>query len=133
MSTIDAGFNGQIFRKDNIQVILTNRQLASLLPIRVLYSASGYYAGTVLARNTTSGIYQTYLSGGASGTGTAACVLNRDINPEDFASSADTQTSVGIFGGEVDKSVLIGFDANAQTNLNARQIVDALGSTIVKF
>jgi hypothetical protein len=133
MSTIDASFNPQIFRKDNIQVISTNRVLASLLPIRVAYSASGYYAGTVLSRNNVSGFYQSYSAGGASGGGTAACILNRDINPEDFSSSGDTQTSVGIFGGEVFYNALIGFDANAQTNLNARQIIDALGTTIVKF
>jgi len=133
MSTIDAGFNPQIFRKDTIQVISTNRQLASLLPIRVVYNSAGYYAGTVLARNTTSGLYQAYVNGGASGTGTAACILNRDINPEDFASSGDTQTSVGVFGEEVFTGVLIGFDGNAQTNLGAKQIVDALGTSIVKF
>lgn len=133
MSTIDAGFNGQIFRKDNIQVISTNRQLASLLPIRVTYALAGYYAGTVLARNTTSGLFQAYVNGGASGTGTAACILNRDINPEDFASSGDSQTSVGVFGGEVFYGALIGVDAGAITNLGARQITDALGTTILKF
>lgn len=133
MSSIDAGYNPQIFRKDNIQVISTNRQLASLLPVRVSYAASGYYAGTVLALNTTSNLYQAYVGGGASGTGTAACILNRDINPEDFASSGDTQTSVGIFGGEVFSSVLVGYDNNAKSNLNARQITDALGTVIVKF
>lgn len=133
MSTIDAGFNGQIFRKDNIQVISTNRQLASLLPVRLAYNANGYLAGTVLARNTTSGLFQAYSNGGASGTGTAACVLNRDVNPEDFASSGDTQTSVGIFGGEVFQGVLVGLDSNAISNLNARQIVDALGTQILKF
>jgi hypothetical protein len=133
MSTIDAGFNGSVFRKDNIQVLSSNRLLASLLGIRVAYAASGYLAGTVLARNTGNGIYQTYLNSGPSGTGTAACILSRDINPEDFASSGDTQASVGIFGGEVYDSALIGLDANAKSNLNMRQIVDAAGVTIDKF
>jgi hypothetical protein len=133
MSDLDAKFDGSIFRKDHRIILSGNRVLASILGIRVAYNSSDLLAGTVLARNTTSGLYQPYVLSGASGTGTAACVLFEDKLNSDFASSADNLVARGIFGGEVFQAKLIGLDSGAISDLKARQIVDAAGDQILKF
>lgn len=134
MGLLDAAFSGQIFRKDHKPILAQNRHLASILPVRLAYNAGNdYIAGTVLARNTTSGYYQPYASGGASGTGTAACVLFEDHGANEFASSGDTTAARGVFGGEVFKDNLIGLDAGAITNLGAKTIIDATGINVLKF
>lgn len=137
MTTLDPNFNPEIFRKNFKQVIAKNRQLASLAPVRLAYSASGYAPGTVLARNTTSGLYQAYNNSGSSGIDTAAAILDAQIDVEDFAGDT-SQLSGGVlaqalFGGEVFKDALVGYDANALTDLKGREYTDATGTTIVKF
>lgn len=133
MGLLDASFSGQIFRKDHKPIIAQNRLLASILPVRLAYSVNDYIAGTVLARNTTSGNYQPYVSGGASGTGTAACVLFEGHGVNEFASSGDTTAARGVFGGEVFKDNLIGLDSGAITNLGAKTIIDATGINVLKY
>jgi hypothetical protein len=133
MAGIDAGFAGEIFRKDKKVVIATNRQLASLLAVRLAYDAAGYEAGRILARNTVSGLHQKYVNGGASGTGVAVCVLHDEVLEKDFASSGDTQSAAAVFGGEVLESACVGLDANAKNDLKGRSITDAAGSVIFKF
>lgn len=130
---VDPRFNGQIFRKSHPMIIAQNRRLASILPVTLAFNASGYTAGTVLARNTTSGQYQNYANGGASGTGTASCVLFEDVDVSEFVATSGTVFGRGIFGGEVFKDKLIGLDSNAITNLNARTIVDSTGINVLKF
>jgi hypothetical protein len=136
MASLDVKFNSEVFRKDHPMVIATNRQSAVLLPVRVKWKSGGYAAGTVLARNTTNGVYETYVDGTGSGIGTAACVLFEQLAAEDFdaQSAAGSTTAVGIFGGctvYVDK--LVGLDAAAKTDLGAREIVDATGVATLKF
>lgn len=139
MASTDLSFSGSIFRYDQSLVIATNRQSAKLNPVRLAYSASGYSAGQVLARNTTSGYYQAYASGGASGTGTAACILFNAHPVEDFDGTASTSTAIatGIFGGcTVFKNSLsgyTGFESAIRTDLGAREITDATGTTLLSF
>jgi hypothetical protein len=136
MASTDVNFNGSVFRFDQPLVIAMNRQSAYLLGIRLRYQADGYAAGTVLARNTTDGLYQAYDDGGSSGINTAACVLFDKKAAEDFdgTASTSTTTAVGIFGGcAVYKDRLTGYDANALTDLKGRVIKGATGDDLVLF
>ena len=136
MANLDVKFSGDIFRKDYPMVIATNRASAVLLPVRLTYSAAGYDAGTLLARNTVTGQFQAYVDGAASGLGTAACVLFESIKATDFSPQAATgsTTAVGIFGGcTVYKSKLTGYDAAALVDLGGKLIIDASGVELLKF
>lgn len=136
MASLDVKYNSEVFRKDHPMVIATNRQSAVLLPVRVKWKSGGYQAGSVLARNTSNGVYESYVDGTGSGVGTAACVLFEALAEGDFdaQSAAGSTTAVGIFGGctvYVDK--LVGLDAAAKVDLGAREIVDATGVATLKF
>lgn len=136
MGRIDVNFSGSIFRKDYPMVIATNRASAILNPVRLRYKAGGYAAGTVLARNTTDGWYDEYLSAMASGLDTAACVLFESLGESDFDGAAATgsTTAVGIFGGcTLYKDKMPNWDSAAETTLGAREIIDATGVTTIKF
>lgn len=133
MANIDARFNGEIFRKDHPMIIAQNRQLASILPVRLAYNASGYVAGRVLGRNTTSGYFENYDGGASSGLDTASCVLFESHDVTEFQSATGTVIARGIFRGDVYKDLLLGLDAGAETDLNSRTIVDATGINILSF
>lgn len=133
MSSLDIKFSGEIFRKDHAIILSGNRVLASLLPVRLAFVSGGYVAGQVLARNSVSELYEKYDNGGSSGTDVAKAILFEDKAESDFASSGDTQVARGIFGGEVFKDKLTGLDSAAETDLDARTIVDASGVSILKF
>lgn len=133
MGKLDSSFSGQIFRKDVAQIIAQNRQLATLMPVRLAYNAAGYPAGQVLARNSTSGFYEKYNDAGASGLDVAKAVLNEEHQVSDFASSGDTTSAVGIFGGQLFKDKLVGLDAAGETDLKSTTIVDSTGVNILKF
>lgn len=136
MGNLDAKFNAEIFRKDHLMILATQRHLATMLPIRVQYSAAKIKAGTVMARQTSgslSGTHTAYDDNAASGINTAACVLFQEINPEDFKDSSDTVLAQGIFGGQVYESMLTGLDANGKTDLGARSLVGASGTSILSF
>jgi hypothetical protein len=136
MGRVDLTFNGSIFRKDFPVIIATNRASAIMLALRVRYQADGYIAGTVMARNTTDGWFQAYDDGGSSGINTARCVLFESLAVEDFdaETALGSTTAVGIFGGcLLYKDKLVGLDANAETDLGAKTIIDASGTTLLKF
>lgn len=138
MASVGPSFTQPIFRKDFVSVIATNRASAVLLPTMLRYNSSGVAAGTILARNTGDGLYDPYVNGGPSGTGTAACILFEAHDASDWPLSAQASSGaiavVGIFGGcTVFKSRLPNVDANAETNLGAREIIDGNGVTLVKF
>lgn len=136
MSNLDAKTSGQIFRKDHPMILAARRELASLKPVRLAYNASGYKAGALLARNTVSGLFQNYVSGGASGTGTAACVLFAPVEVENFSDSSDTALERGVFGGEVFQDLLVisgGASGSVLADLSGRTIIDATGVQILKF
>lgn len=129
-------FNQSIFRHDSPNILAKNPQRANIDGIALAYDSGGYVAGQVLARNSTSGLYQKYVSSGPSGTGTAACVLLDNLRGDyTTAASGDvgTQAVRGVFGGEVFKDNLTGLDSGAITNLGARSYVDFNGSNILTF
>lgn len=127
---LDAKVNTEIFRKDHPIILAANRHLASIKSVRMVYaSATGYLAGTVIARNTVNGLYYAYNDAGSSGTEVASAILFEEVTPE----SGDTMLARGIFGGEVFQAKCVGLDANAITDLKARSITDALGTQILKF
>lgn len=126
---LDAGFSGQIFRKDHPIVLACNRHLATIRPVRLAYNADGYPAGQVLARNTSTGYYEKFSA--ASGSYEAACVLFESL--DEGTATSGTALARGIFGGEVFKSKLVDYDSNAKSNLGAREIIDATSSEIVKY
>jgi hypothetical protein len=133
MASIDMKFDGEIFRKDHAIIISSNRQLASILGVRLAYDAAGYAAGTVLARNTTSGSYAKYDNGASSGLDTARCVLLHEMKAEDFASTGDVQAAQALFGGEVFEDKLTGLDSAAKTDLGSKSITLPGSVTILKF
>lgn len=133
MGNLDAQFSGQIFRADHPIILAQNRQQAILMPVRLAYDADGYPAGQVIARNTTSGLYEKYDDGASSGLNTAGAILFEPHPVSQFASTGDSTMGVGIFGGQVYKDKLTGLDSNAETDLSAKTIIDATGIEILKF
>lgn len=122
----------EVFRKNHPMILANNRQLATIIGVRVAYDASGYLAGTVLARNSVSGYYQAYSDIGASGIDTAVGILFHDIPVEDFNGLTSTAAQM-ITKGNVFETKLIGLDANGKTDLKSRSIVDGFGNTILMF
>lgn len=133
MSNVDARFRSEIFRKDHPMIIAQNRQLASILAVRLAYNASGYVAGQVLARNSTSGMYENYDDGASSGLDTAACILFEGHEVAEFEGSTGSVAARGIFRGDVYKDKLVGLDSNGETDLKARTIIDATGINVLSF
>lgn len=133
---LDAKVKGEIFRQDHPIILATNRHLATLLPVRLVYDASGYEAGRAVARLTSgpnSGLYTKYNNAGASGADVCAGVLFAPVEAADFPSTTGTAVARCIFGGEVFNSKLVGMDANGITDLGGRVITDASGTAILKF
>lgn len=129
----DINFNPEIFRKDYPMVIAKNRHLASIGAVRLAYDADGYPAGTVLARNSVSGLYQAYDDGGSSGLNTAKCVMLDEFSVSEFEDTDATALARGIFGGELFYSKLIGIDANGITDLGGKRYIEADGVEVFKF
>lgn len=136
MASVGPESNITVFRKDFPMPIATNRSSAVMLPVQLRYNSAGVVAGTVLARNTTDGLYDTYVNSGASGTGTAACVLFESHAAEDFTSTATSGncTAVGIFGGcTLFKASCPNIDATSETSLGMRELTDSNGVVLLKF
>ncbi len=136
MAGQDMKFSGEIFRKNHPIILSTNRHLATILPVRLQYDAAGYSAGEVIARQTSgaaSGTHLAYDDNASSGINVAVGILMEDIPVEAFPSSTGTQVARAIFGGEVFEDKLVGLDAAAKVDLKSRSIVDATGTTILKF
>lgn len=139
-SGFDAGFNGEVFRRDFKAVIATKRELALIRPVRLApkVGAGGYVAGQVLAKydaegNVLDGLFVDYDNGGASGRDTAVAVLLVDRDSEATDSAASASLAPALFKGIVFKDSLIGYESNAKTDLGAREISDASGVTLVSF
>lgn len=129
-SSIDANVNNEIFRKNWTCIIALKRELAVLSPVRLAYEAGGWTAGQVLARNTVTGLFEKYSA--ASGTYDASCVLFEDVDTTDQAATGGALAR-GIFSGALFKDALIDYDANAKTELNARDWTDASSTNIMQF
>jgi hypothetical protein len=130
MSGLDFVTSGQVFRKDHRMVLAMNRHQATIVGVRVAYDAAGYYAGQVMARNSTSGLYQKYNDAGSSGIDTAVGVLFNDVL--DMPASG-TDLGQLIVRGQVFEAACVGLDANAKTDLKARTVVDGSGVSILMF
>lgn len=124
----DASFNGQIFRKDYKQVIASNRHLASIKAIKTELEVE-LMPGQVMARDTGDGLFKKY-SAVSGGSYDSVCVLLDHLTEGE---ATGTSIMKAIFGGEVYNSALIDFDSNAQDDMGAKVITDALGDSIVKF
>jgi hypothetical protein len=133
MGSIDSNFKKEVFRKDHPAIIAQDRQLAVLIGARMKYNATGYLAGTVVARNNVSGLYDKYDNGGASGLDNAVGVLFQDVAEESFESATGSTTAVVIAGGVVYKDKLIGLDAGAEADLGAKTIIGADGVELLKY
>jgi hypothetical protein len=129
------GFKSEIFRKDwpESALILRNRHLASIVPVKLNYDAAGYASGVALAKNTTGGWWTKYSDAGSSGINTATGILLNPVAVEDFKDSSDIIEAQMIVGGELDNALITGMDANGRTDLGAILISSATGKTIFKF
>lgn len=134
MAVTDLVFKPEVFRKDHPMVIAQNMHLSTREPVRLAYNASGYKAGRVLGRNSTSGYYQNYDDSASSGLNTAVCVLFEDVDVTEIDGGATgTALARAIFGGELFQDKLLGLDAAAIVDLKARSFIDATGTTVLKF
>ena len=136
MAAVGPQYSGSVFRKDFPMPIATNRASAKLLPVMLRYNSAGVIAGTVLARNTTDGLYDTYVNGGPSGTGTASCVLFESHAAEDFSTptTSGNTGAVGIFGGcTLFKTACPNIDSTAETSMGMKEVIDASGVTLLSF
>lgn len=125
----DAYFDGEAQRKDHPIVLACNRDLATILPTRVLNRAEGYKAGQVIARDTSDQFYKAF-SAISGGSFDSVGVLFESIGAQSATGGTLART---VFGGEVYKSVLVDFSSDASDEMLAREITDSLGTTIVKF
>ncbi len=133
---LSPGFQSPIFRHDQPNIIAKNPQRANIDGVALAYDSGGYVAGQVLAKNSTSGLYQKYSDNASSGVGTAVCVLLDNLRSDyTTAASGDvgTQFARGVFGGEVFKDNLTGLDADAVTDLGGRTYSDFAGNNILTF
>ena len=130
MGNLDATFNSEVFRKNHALILASNRGQASIKPVRLAYQADGYVAGQVLARNSVSGYYAAYASGGSSGLDTAVGILFDSV---DEAASSGTSVGQMIVRGEVFEDNLTDLDADAKTDLGSRSIISGTGNTILLF
>lgn len=130
-STMNPEFKNQIFRIDQPLILACDRHLAVILPVALRYQSAGVLAGTVVARNTTDGVYDPYSSGGSSGLNAAAGITMRN----EATVSGDTVFTPVIFKGIVYYNNLIGVDATAigSTGLNGRKITDGTGDVLLMF
>jgi Bacteriophage lambda head decoration protein D len=133
MANLDGFFSPQIFRKDYPQIIATNVHLATFLGVRLAYNANGYLVGQCLALNSSTGLFQNYVSSGPNGTGTAVGFLAYAVDVSEFQSTTGTVVQAAVFTGELNNSVLTGNDATADTQLQARRFQGSLGVSIYKF
>lgn len=131
-SAVDAQVNQSIFRKNFPIIIAAKRANADILGIRLTYDADGYMPGQVLARNTSTGLYDKYSA--ISGSYEAACVLLEQITDDDQPSTGGALAR-GIFGGGVMlyTDLLLDYDANSKADLGARDVIDAANDNITIF
>lgn len=127
----DAEVNMQISRYDFAQIIACKRSLCLIRPVVLVFDntnqPNGYPAGTVLAQYTSgpsANFFATYGTGGASGLGTAVCVLLVDAYP----ASGGSLAVPAVFRGNLYASKVIGADAGAKTSLGARVVGDFNGA-----
>lgn len=135
---LNADFQSEVTRYDEPNVIAMDRQKALKLGIRLTYDSGGYKAGTVLARNTVTGLYAKYSDAASSGLNDAVAVLERGVAATEFANTtthsvANSVLTYGIFGGVVFYDKLTGIDANGVTDLRGKVMIGADGVNLLRF
>lgn len=133
---MDQKFNGQVFRKDQANIIAKNRILADIDSVRLAYDSAGYPAGQVLGRYTSgpkSGQFAKYDDAGPSGTDTAACILLDDVPVSAFDDSSDSFLARGVFKGFLYKDNLTGLTSSAITDFGGKTQIAADGINIFVF
>jgi len=138
MPNFDAGFDDEVIRRDDPNIIAMKRNLAVLGGVRLAYVAGGYEAGQVLGKNSVSGLWMKYNDGGSSGESTAVAVLESPVPealfPDTTAQSASNSVvTQAIFGGIVFYDKLVGIDANGLTDLKGRRFSDVTGADLLSF
>jgi hypothetical protein len=130
-SAIDAEVKNEIFRTDWAAIIAYRRDLATIEPARLAYDASGYVAGQVIARTTSTGIFSKY-SAVSGGSIDSVCVLMENVraDQQDSALSGGSLARA-IFAGYVYKAKLLDYTGASQ--LGGKEMTDATGITVVKF
>lgn len=132
---IDAEVNNNLSRYDFAQILACARQLAMIRPVRLAYDstygATGYNAGQVLGRVTSTGLFKKYDDTITGGQDTAMAILFSPAVPP--AVSGDSVLALGIFQGDVYELKCIGLDAAAKVDLKGRSIVDGAGTQIFCF
>lgn len=132
----DAEWISPLSRYDFPQIIASNRFHCVIYGVTVGYDnnyATGIAPGTILAKNTSTGFWQTYKSGAATanGLGTAVAILLDYALPVSGGSIA----CAALFKGEAWFNAISGgtYDANALANLGGRVVTDAQGGSIFLF
>lgn len=74
-------------------------------------------SGLVLGRITESGKFKEYVSTNEDGSETAVCILRHEARVLDSDGTACDASGVGVIHGYVDKSKLIGIDADGKADL----------------
>lgn len=133
MADISAKFSGEIFRKDYPIIIAQSIQQATFVPALLAFDSAGYLAGQVLGRNSVSGLYQKYNDAGASGVDVARGVLFESHASGEFQDATGQVAARMVIGGTLFKDKLTGLDSAAETDFGAKTIVDATGTTLLKF
>lgn len=130
-SVLDANVNNSIFRKDWGNIIAIRRDLATIMPARLVLNSGGYPAGQVVARKTSDGLFYKW-SAISGGTYDSVAILFEDVTSDDQPTTGGALARV-MTAGYVFKDALAEYDSTAKTQLGAKEITDARGSTIVKF
>jgi hypothetical protein len=125
---LDSKFTAEGFRKNFPLILATNRQHATVIGARLAAQAAALLPGQLLARNSTSGLYDVYASGGSSGLDTAKGILLIDADV-----SATSQVVQILMGGEVYKDNIVGYDSDTPADLNGRVYINGANENIFKF
>lgn len=139
MSSMDAKFKAQIFRKDNPIILACRRDQAVFLGVRVVYDNTGYMPGQVIVRKSSDGLFYKY-SAASGGSFDSAMVLFDQATDSDQLGAGGGLSGVsgstllrGLAKAFVYTGNLIDYSAGAKTALGAVDVVDSGGVAITKF
>lgn len=127
----DANFIKEDSRSNFKQVIAKRSDLVQKAGGRMVSAAMGttvlHRAGLVLGVVTATGKYKPYNNANNDGSEVAVGVLDEDATVDEFGNGSAISI---IQRGDLIKGALIGLDANAETDLNAKTYIEH-GTTIV--
>lgn len=137
MSSIDARYNSEIFRKNHPIILAIRRELAVILPGRLDNVSADYAAGQVVARDTSDGLFKKWSAVSGGTYDTVSVLLEDAAYPEDFVEGETGVTGSALArictAGYVFKDKLTELDAQAISDMAAKTIVGAGGTNILKF